>query len=169
MMAPVRCRPKVWFLLAAEMVALAGCMTFTEESERAVDNPLPSLRPGEHTVKNVDVAPVPTKRVEPDFPSGMNYALSGMAFVAFTVRGDGRVADAFIVRADDVQFGEAAVSAILKWRFTPAKLNGVAVDCRMTMPFYFSNSFGPRYDQMGSDPPPRQPQPEAQSATVKPH
>ncbi len=166
---PVRFKPKVLFLLAEAMFALAGCMKFTDESERAVDNPLPALKPGEHTVKNVDVAPVPTKRVEPDFPSGMNYALSGMAFVAFTVRSDGRVADASIVRADDIQFGEAAVSAILKWRFSPAKLNGVAVDCRMTMPFYFSNAYGPRYDQMGSDPPPKSPQPGAKSATVQPH
>src|SRR5277367_569484 len=144
MKGPLRRLSKVSLLLPAGIVALAGCMT-SSDSERAVDNPIPAIKPGEHSTKSVDVAPVPTKRVEPDFPSGMNYALSGMAFVAFTVRGDGRVEDASVVRADDIQFGEAAVSAILKWRFSPAKLNGVAVNCRMTMPFFFSNSYGARY------------------------
>lgn len=167
MIKHMRRAPKAALLLAAGMAALVGCMT-SADSERAVDNPIPALKPGEHSAKTVDIAPVPTKRVEPDFPSGMNYALSGMAFVAFTVRGDGRVQDASIVRADDIQFGEAAVSAILKWRFTPAKLNGATVDCRMTMPFFFSNSYGSRYDELGSDPPPKSPQPGVQSATVQP-
>jgi TonB family protein len=58
------------------------------------------------------------------------------------VRTDGKVTDAAVVQADDVLFGEAAIHALSKWRFTPAQLKGVPVDCRMTLPFVFDSPYG---------------------------
>jgi TonB family protein len=156
------------FLALLALALMPGCATYTDQSEHAVDNPMPSLRPGEYTVKTVDVPPVATSQREPDFPNGLSYVMSGMAFVSFTVRSDGRVADASIVRADDVQFGEAAVSAILKWRFRPAQVKGTAVDCRMTMPFYFANTFGYRLDEADSAPVPSSP-PGSNSGSIQVH
>ena len=149
------------------MAALAGCEMFTTESEHPIDNPIPALKPGVHTIKTVDIPPAPTSEMEPDFPLELSYVVSGMAFVAFTVRSDGSVADASIVRTDDTLFGKSAVAAILKWRFRPAQVKGVPVDCRMTMPFYFSNAYSSGADEPEPASLPRSP-PTSQTTTIQP-
>jgi protein TonB len=157
-------------LLIVSLIALAamsGCQVSSTESERPVDNPIPAAKPGVYTVKTVDVPPTPTSDKEPAFPQQLNYVVSGMAFVAFTVRTDGSVEDASTVRADDVLFGEAAVAAVLKWRFRPAQLKGVPVDCQMTMPFYFSNTYGVSGEESEPASPPGNPS-ESRSMTLEP-
>lgn len=72
----------------------------------------------------------------------MRSVVLGKALVVVTVRANGTATDASIVRADDILFGNSAVAAVEKWQFTPAKLNGAPVDCRITVPFYFSNPWG---------------------------
>ena len=122
--------------------AWAGCASNDRVIESPVVNSIPPLKPGVYSIKAVDVAPVATKQVEPDFPPELGSILSGQATVMFTAGADGKVADASVVKADDILFGEAAVTAILKWRFRPAELKGVPVNCRMTMPFFFSSPWG---------------------------
>jgi protein TonB len=118
--------------------ALSGCAHTASVAEHAVVNPMPPLKPGVYDVKAVDVKPASSREVEPEYPPELRSLITGTAIVAFTVRADGKVSDPSIVRADDILFGEAAEAAILKWRFRPAKVNDTPVDCRMTMPFYFS-------------------------------
>jgi protein TonB len=149
------------------LAAMSGCQVSSTGSERPVDNPIPVAKKGVYTVKTVDVPPSPTSDKEPAFPQQLNYVVSGMAFVAFTVRTDGSVEDASIVRADDVLFGEAAVAAVLKWRFRPAQLKGVPVDCQMTMPFYFSNTYGVSGEESEPASPPGNPS-ESRSMTLEP-
>jgi TonB family protein len=122
--------------------ALAGCALSGGTHERAVDNPMPPLKAGVYSDTAVAVRPVATKEGEPDFPPELRGVPLGKAVVLFTVRADGTVADASTLTADDVLFGEAAVTAVLKWKFHPAQVNGAPVDCRMTLPFYFSNPYG---------------------------
>lgn len=121
---------------------LAGCLNPEFVSEHPVDNPLPALKAGVYSINAVDVRPVAIRDVEPEYPFELESILTGKALVVFTVRTDGRVEDASVVEADDVLFGEAAVSAIRKWRFRPAQVKGAAVSCRMTMPFIFTSPFG---------------------------
>ena len=128
------------FLLASAVVA--GCANPEFVSERPVENSIPPLKPGVYRINSVDVRPIAIHEVEPDYPYELESIPSGLAVVAFTVRADGRVADASVARADDVLFGEAAISAIRKWRFRPAEVGGAPVDCRMTLPFYFSSPAG---------------------------
>ncbi len=148
----------LWAALVVLCAGMTGCATTTTDAAHPVDNPIPDLKPGVYTMKTVDAPPVATTEVQPDYPRELGGWLEGKAFVAFTVTKEGKVTDASTVRADDVLFGEAAVTAILKWKFRPAQLHGDAVDCRMTMPFYFSNPYGfglnytPMPGQSGSPP-----------------
>jgi TonB family protein len=121
---------------------MAGCANPRFISEQPVENQIPPLKAGVHTIESVDVRPVATHEVEPEFPFELESILTGRADVVFTVLADGKVADPSVVEADDILFGEAAISAIRKWRFRPAEVKGAPVACRMTMPFFFSSPGG---------------------------
>jgi TonB family protein len=146
-------KPTSWTgrgLALAALAAITGCVNPEYVSENPVNNQVQPLKPGVYSVKDVDVRPVSTHEVEPDYPPDLEPILTGKAIVAYTVRTDGKVADAAVVEADDVQFGEAAVSAIRKWRYKPALVKGAPVDCRMTLPFIFVSPYinYPQYDAM---------------------
>jgi TonB family protein len=148
---------------------MAGCASTTYLTEHPVENPVPALKAGVYGIHSVDVRPVATRDIEPDFPFGLQSVLTGKAVVVFTVRGDGKVADASVLEADDVLFGEAALEAIQKWRFRPAEVKGAPVDCRMTLPFIFISpiSYYPQDDSM-PDPSRRAPDGSHQ-VTIEPH
>ena len=120
---------------------MAGCTGTDFVGETPVENPVPPLKAGVYSIKAVDVRPVATRQVEPDYPFDLESILTGKAVVVFTVRTDGKVADPSVLEADDVLFGEAAVGAIRKWRFRPAQVKGAPVDCRMTLPFVFISPY----------------------------
>ncbi len=156
-------------LLSLASAALAGCAGSEFVTERPVDNPIPALKAGVYSIAAVDVRPVATRDIEPDFPSELGSVLTGKAVVVFTVRTDGKVEDVSIVEADDVLFGEAAVAAVRKWRFRPAEIKGAPVDCRMTLPFVFVSPYGsyPREDSMPD--PSGAPPAGSRQGTVEPH
>lgn len=131
-----------WSLVLIASAAIAGCAGPEYVTEHPVDNKIPPLKAGVYSLQAVDVRPVATREIEPDYPSELGSILTGKALVAFTVRADGKVADASVVQADDVLFGEAAVAAVSKWRFHPAQIKGAPVDCRMTLPFVFDSPYG---------------------------
>jgi TonB family protein len=131
-----------WSLVLIVGTALTGCTNSEFVTEHPVANAVPSPKPGVYPVQTVDVRPVSTHEVEPDDPPELGSILSGKAVVVFTVRADGKVADASVLQADDVLFGEAAVAAISQWRFHPAELKGAPVDCQMTLPFVFTSPYG---------------------------
>ena len=148
---------------------MAGCTGPDYVTEHPVNNRIPPLEAGVYSLKAVDVRPVVTRQVEPDYPRELGAILSGSALVVFTVRANGKVTDASVVSADDVLFGEAAIAAISKWRFQPAQLNGAAVDCRMTLPFVFDSPYG--YDSGGIGPKPLNggPPDAPEKTTIEPH
>lgn len=121
--------------------AMAGCAGTDFVTEHPVENQVPPLKAGVYSINAVDVRPVATREIEPDYPFDLESILTGKAVVVFTVRADGKVADASVVEADDVLFGEAAVAAVRKWRFRPAQFKGAPVDCRMTLPFVFVSPY----------------------------
>jgi len=120
--------------------AIAGCANPGSVALHPVENQVPPLGSGVYGIKMVDAPPVQTSESRLHYPQELLVnGIGGKAVVLFTVRADGSVTDAAIVKADDIRFGEAAVEAIQKWRFRPAQVNGVPVDCRMTKPFFFSS------------------------------
>ena len=133
---------RAWGLVLLACAAATACSNPEFVSEHPVENQIPPLKDGVYSIKSVDVRPVATHEVEPDYPEELGSILTGKAVVVFTVRTDGKVADASVVEADDVLFGEAATAAIRKWRFRPAEVKGAPVACRMTLPFVFDSPYG---------------------------
>jgi TonB family protein len=166
---PVPAALKRWMLFLLISAVTAGCASSEFGGEHPVDNQVPMLKPGVYTFATVDTRPVATREVEPDYPPQLGSILTGKAVVVFTVRADGKVADASVVEADDTLFGESAVGAVLKWRFRPARVRGAPVDCRMTLPFFFTLPDGRLPDDGwtpdGSSPPPN----DSQQRSVEAH
>ena len=158
------------FGLVLLVAAIAGCSAPSYVSEHPVDAHVPPLPQGVYTVKTVDVPPVATKEVEPDYPPELGAILTGRALVVFTVRANGKVADATVVQADDVLYGVAAVHALSKWKFNPALLKGIPVDCRMTLPFVFDSPYGYGSIEVGSEQPaPPGPDNSSRKTSIEPH
>ncbi len=57
--------------------------------------------------------------------------------VAFIVNTKGEVVDAIAIRATNAAFAEAAVRAVLQWKFKPGMKNGRLVNTRMQVPIIF--------------------------------
>jgi TonB family protein len=167
-MIPQAGRAETWLLFLMVAALITGCASPGTPVESPVNNPTPALKPGVYTVKTVDTAPVSIHEVYPDFPRELGSIPEGKALVVFTVRADGKVAEASVVQADDVLFGEEAVRAVLKWRFQPAQLAGKPVDCRMTLPFIFDSPYGIDEGGVMADPMPSRP-PGATSGTIEAH
>jgi len=127
-------------------LALAGCSGLNP-SEHPVSQMVPALKLGVYPLEAVDVRPVATKEVQPDFPPELYGYMEGKATVGFTVGVDGKTTDAMVIEADDGLFGSAALDAIAKWRFRPAEVKSKPVPCRMSVPFYFDSPYG--YDHNG--------------------
>jgi protein TonB len=69
-------------------------------------------------------------RIDPDYPpSALRRELEGWVQVQFTITPAGSVKDAIVVDAvpKDV-FDEAALKAIVRWRYNPKVENGTAVE-----------------------------------------
>jgi len=76
----------------------------------------------------------PVYQVPPVYPPTAFYdSVQGKVLVCFTVRKDGSVADAHIVRTsfypkkDLKALGTAALGAIRQWKFSPERINGHVV------------------------------------------
>ena len=149
--------------------ALAGCGSPSQPIENPVTNQLPELKPGVYSIASVDVRPVATHEVEAEYPPELGSILTGKAVVVFTVRTDGKVVDASVVQADDVLFGEAAMAAVVKWRFQPARLHAAPVACRVTLPFLFTSPYGVLSGEGGGFPEHDTPPSGSEHTSMEPH
>jgi periplasmic protein TonB len=73
---------------------------------------------------------IPLVRINPDYPpAALRRELEGWVQVQFTITPAGSVEDAIVVDAEpqDV-FDDAALKAIVRWRYNPKVENGVAVE-----------------------------------------
>ena len=106
---------------------------------RPIENKIPAAAAGVYDPSKVTVVPVVTQQGVPLHPRDLLEAgVGGDATILFTVKADGGVTDAMIVKASDVRFGDAAREAVLAWRFRPALLKGKPVDCRLMVPIKFN-------------------------------
>lgn len=86
---------------------------------------------------NFDEPPAPVRTAEPRrnlIPRGA----SGMVSVAIVIDADGNVAQARIHRSQNDDLNEAALEAVNRWRFQPAKVGGTAVSCYIRVPLRFN-------------------------------
>lgn len=75
----------------------------------------------------------------PDYPAALRRdAIEGEVVVEFEVDPQGRVVTARIVGGGHREFEQAALRAVLRWRFEPGRSGGRVVPFRMTVPISFS-------------------------------
>jgi TonB family protein len=127
---------RIYALLIA-IVALAGCAT-PPITPQPVETQLPPAKPDVYDISKVDIQPIVTYNTIPEYPVELKrQGITGECVISFTVKQDGSVGDLMVVKANDIRFGTAGLNAISKWKFSPARLGGQPVDCRMQIPFKF--------------------------------
>ena len=85
--------------------------------------------------------PVPVRTVAPDVPSSFSRSGSvGLVTVKFLVDEKGNVQEPTIVKSSHAELEQPALEAIKKWRFKPAKKDGVAVAVHVTIPIKFDSN-----------------------------
>lgn len=87
------------------------------------------------------VPPRLTRPVEPVYPEGLHDAgVEGQVEAVFKVDRRGEVSESDVSYATHPEFGEAVKAVLSKWRFSPARRDGQAVDQRVRMPVVFTIS-----------------------------
>ena len=82
--------------------------------------------------------PVPVRTVAPEFPTEMRaQRVSGLVTVSVQIDESGNVVDSAVEKSSNPAFDPAAVAAVRKWKFKPAKKDGAAVAIRVSIPVKF--------------------------------
>lgn len=82
--------------------------------------------------------PVPVRTFAPDYPPDMlRGRVSGIVTVKCTIDEHGNVTDTEVVKFSQTAFEQPALDALHKWKFKPAKLDGVAVSAKAVIPVQF--------------------------------
>lgn len=82
--------------------------------------------------------PVPVRTVPPEYPDALKRdGVVGMVVVKCTIDEQGNVADPEIEKSTNPGFDKAAVDAIKKWKFKPARQDGNPVAKKVSIPIKF--------------------------------
>lgn len=85
--------------------------------------------------------PKPIRQIPPDYPPGMLQAwVIGSVFVQFVIDQEGAVKNPYVVKSNNPWFERPAIDAVLKWKFTPAEVNGKPVNIRVVQEIRFEIS-----------------------------
>jgi len=88
-------------------------------------------------------APKAIHREEPEYPRAMVASrFRGAVVVQFVVAKDGTVKDPVVIQTNNPGFNEAAIDAMMKWRFEPGRKLGEPVNVRMQQSFEFDFTNG---------------------------
>ncbi|WP_334318983.1 TonB family protein [Termitidicoccus mucosus] len=96
---------------------------------------------------SVGTPPSVAHREPPAYPRAMlTSRLVGEVVVQFVVDEKGDVINPVVVRSNNPGFEEAAINAMLKWKFNPATKNGKPVRMELQMPITFNLPPHPNFD-----------------------
>lgn len=107
------------------------------------DNSVPSEAAGasatsEQPVAKLDQPPVPLSQPPPSYPFALRAAgLEGRVTVGFVVDANGDAKEPFVVQSTHEGFEAAALDAVARWKFTPARDKGHNVPCKMQVELRF--------------------------------
>jgi protein TonB len=88
---------------------------------------------------SLDQRPEARVRITPVYPFEMRRSgLKGEVVVGFIVDSNGDVRDPYIVKSSNPGFEDAAIQAVLKWKFRPGRKGGAAVNTRVAQPLTFN-------------------------------
>ncbi len=91
------------------------------------------------SITNLDHVPRTVTQPSPDYPYALKHdGVDGSVTVEFIVGTDGHVVTAEAVKWTRREFVDAAVKAVLRWRFEPGTMNGRKVRFRMAVPIEFN-------------------------------
>ncbi len=83
--------------------------------------------------------PVPVRTVKPEFPYEMQRAgISGVVTLTVEVDETGAVQNSAVEKSSNPEFERPALEAVRKWRFKPARRDGVAVKIKIQLPIRFN-------------------------------
>jgi TonB family protein len=89
----------------------------------------------------LNAVPVVISQSPPEYPLELRKkGLTGSAVVEFIVGTNGEVVNAYAVSAMHLEFAQAAVDCVHRWKFKPAMRNGRAVNTRLQVPVGFTQS-----------------------------
>ena len=98
----------------------------------------PDGRPRLHVGPSKVIDPTRIVYVKPEYSESARTAkVQGIVVLEAQIEPDGHVCDPRVLRSIPL-LDQSAIDAVLQWRFTPAKLNGVAVPVIMTMTVNFT-------------------------------
>lgn len=90
---------------------------------------------------DLDKHAIPRFQPQPVYPFALRRAhVTGEARIAFIINAEGVPEQVQAESATHPDFAAAAVAAVSRWRFAPAKRDGNAVSCHMVAPIIFSVS-----------------------------
>jgi len=88
---------------------------------------------------SLDQRPEARLRIKPVYPFELRRSgIKGEVTVGFIVDRNGDVREPYIVKSTSQGFEQAAIDAVLKWKFKPGKKGGAAVNTRVAQPLTFS-------------------------------
>ncbi len=106
--------------------------------------PRPAVSGGLTNIFNLadlDQRPEPRVRINPVYPFEMRRSgLRGEVLVEFIVDTQGNVRDPIIIRSSHPGFEQAAIDAVLKWKFRPGRKGGAPQNTRVRQPLTFNLS-----------------------------
>jgi TonB family protein len=83
-------------------------------------------------------SPTPISQVAPAYALDLRQAdVEGEVVVSFTITASGNVVNPAIVSSTDRDLNHCTLAAVRQWKFTPAKVDGVAVSVKAVQPIAF--------------------------------
>ena len=141
--------PTKWFVTATVALVAVAVGNLSGQTPEAPNNPACSPKPFRvsasadgrpHVYVGPSTVSAPTRivYVKPEYPTNLrNTDVRGVVVLEAQIEPDGRVCSVRVVRSIR-PLDQAAIDAVLKWRFTPAKVNGVAVAAITTLTVNFT-------------------------------
>ncbi|HEV7502194.1 MAG TPA: energy transducer TonB, partial [Vicinamibacteria bacterium] len=105
------------------------------EHARADPPPTPGTHLAEGELVHVDTSVIPARRIKGDAPSypeeGRKLSLQGTVAVDMLVDETGAVQDPHVIESAGEVLDSAVLEAVRRWRYEPARKNGVKVKTRI--------------------------------------
>jgi len=93
---------------------------------------------GATTARAATEQAVPVRMVAPVYPYELKRdGITGVVSVVFDVDEKGDVQDPKVQKSSNPKFEQAALDAIVKWKFKPCRKDGVATITRLAIPLQF--------------------------------
>ena len=86
-----------------------------------------------------DEAPTPLRTQAPVYPEALRRdGVSGLVSISVTIDENGNVASTTVTKSSNPAFDQAALDAVARWKFKPAKKAGQPIAANVVLPVRFN-------------------------------